>query len=246
MIYTREELESFVKGLKKAATVIRSRSPDIVLAPMRGSIPFIDIIALVDRKFDYSSVYYPPTSSCFDNVNDVTQAWFMNMLGEQQLEEKLAIVALEEVVSGSSVIRGYNNFLTSLKRIAEGHYESFADQRRMLSSLKRNLDYHVVGIAQHAPRAKAYDDLKRDKKVTEIPVDSIITMDELALNPARYEQANTGQDGRLLFNPRVVSFDVTEEYMGLLKDTARLVGADPSKVQPVNMARIMHTCHYLE
>lgn len=103
----KDTLKSFVDGMAQAADVVKRENPDYLIAPMAGSIPFIDAMVLVDRDFDPSKVVYMPASSRIADVNNVILRWYSGFLNESvHLPETFPkVMGIDEVVSGQSVLR---------------------------------------------------------------------------------------------------------------------------------------------
>src|SRR3989344_2942523 len=103
----KRRLTSYVDSMREASSVITRENPDFVVAPMSGSIPFIDAMAIVDRDFDPSKVVYMPASSRIADVSRVIKDWYGNFLGTvvESPKEFRAFLGIDEVVSGSFVVR---------------------------------------------------------------------------------------------------------------------------------------------
>ena len=106
-----DRLESFIEAMYTASNLILEASPDFVLAPMNGSVPFIDAMTIVNSNFDPSKVVYMPASSKIDGVNEVISEWYLNFLKENvKVPTKIPrIIGIDEVVSGGSVVRCLHN-----------------------------------------------------------------------------------------------------------------------------------------
>jgi len=104
---TYEMLESYVCAMRKASEQIKRENPDFLVAPMLGSVPFIDTLAIVDDEFNSARVVYMPASSRIDNVNHVMESWFYNFLNDvvKSPSKFPTILGIDEVVSGQSVTR---------------------------------------------------------------------------------------------------------------------------------------------
>lgn len=104
-------LASYVDAMIAASATINHEDPDFVVAPMLGSIPFIDAMAIVDSNFDPARVVYMPASSRIDDVNTVIRDWYFNFLEAHVKSPDFfpRVVGIDEVVSGSSVMRCLKN-----------------------------------------------------------------------------------------------------------------------------------------
>src|SRR3989344_5304660 len=103
----KRRLTSYVDSMREASSVITRENPDYLVAPMSGSIPFIDAMAIVDRDFDPSKVVYMPASSRIWDVSRVMSEWYSNFLDSivKSPFEFPKILGIDEVVSGNSVVR---------------------------------------------------------------------------------------------------------------------------------------------
>ncbi len=107
MIDKKRQLASYVDAMRKASRIISEQNPDYLVAPMSGSIPFIDAMAIVDRDFDPTKVVYMPASSRIWDVSRVMSEWYSNFLDSivKSPYEFPKILGIDEVVSGNSVVR---------------------------------------------------------------------------------------------------------------------------------------------
>lgn len=252
--YTIGELESFVNAFKKASDIIRSENPDYVVAPMIGAIPFIDILNVVDRKFDNDRVEYMPASSRFANLDGVMHTWLLNFLRKNYHGNDLKLLSIDEVVSGSSAVRGYNQLEDALTGLADERVKGLEsedvvrDSQRMKDYLKKKIKYKVIGIVE--PRSnkapnKTYSKLVRKGVVKPLNVERIITMDDNDFCPLQLEVDRKTEEGRLLYKPEIKSVNYSTKYINLLKDIATLIGADPEKINPVNVGKLSEFAKYL-
>ena len=74
---------SYVDAMANASEIIRVENPDFVVAPMLGSIPFIDAMTIIDKDFDPTRVVYMPASSHLPDVNDIMKDWLKNFLNQK-------------------------------------------------------------------------------------------------------------------------------------------------------------------
>ncbi|MFH1210042.1 MAG: hypothetical protein V1663_04605 [archaeon] len=264
MTYTESQLKSFVDGLSRADTEIKKQDPDFILAPIIGAIPFIDTLAIINPHFRLFSVEYPPSTSRFENLGEIIEDWFYNFLKENHIEdEALKLVFIDEVVSGTSAVRGHKYLNKSLEKIAKedikeifqtddikrnGHL--IGEYKKRIHDLKKQIKYHIIGIEDHSGRNqrsnnKAYNRLKREGLVTPIEVEKIITMDNPIYTPIQLKFSHKGGSGRPFYLPEVESFCTTPEYIEFLRSVARYIGKDPHEINPVNQSRIFNFTRYL-
>jgi len=105
--YTTEEFESFMKAMKSLSDVLRSQKPNFIFAPIVGSVPLIDILSVMDRHFALETVEYPPNSSRFFKREGMMQTWYTNFLRTNYHGEPISIACVDEVISGSSAVKGH-------------------------------------------------------------------------------------------------------------------------------------------
>lgn len=136
-------LESYIEGITQAGNIIKQENPDYLIAPMCGSIPFIDALNLVDDDFDSSMVVYMPASSKIDNVNQVIQRWYYNFLNKNVDPNYNfpKIMGIDEVVSGQSVIRCFKSIDVATQRKRNDIKESLI---RRLQSKDTNESTNVL------------------------------------------------------------------------------------------------------
>ena len=101
------KLASYVDAMRQASNRMVEENPDYIVAPMLGSIPFIDAMAIVDRDFDPSKVVYMPASSRIKDVRKVIAEWYFNFLNDivDFPEHFPKVMGIDETVSGQSVVR---------------------------------------------------------------------------------------------------------------------------------------------
>ncbi len=104
----KESMDAYVKGLEKASNIFVEQNPDHIIAPMLGSVPFIDVMHIINSDFDVQKVNYMPASSQINEVNKVMNIWMNNFLDDVvSPENPTKIMGIDEIVSGSSAIRVY-------------------------------------------------------------------------------------------------------------------------------------------
>jgi len=230
--YTREEFESFMKSMKKVSDILHSKSPDYIFAPLIGSVPLIDILAIIDRHFPLENVEYPPNSSRFINREQIIDKWFSNFIQAHYHGEKMSIIGIDEIISGSSAIKGYNEFSKILYFLSKEDPES---------SLEKKINYEILGIGEVPRRGKrnhTFSKLINKKKATVIETNRIITADNILLNPVRLKLGEVNSQGRQTYLPEVESFVYSPEYISLLQNVASYFGANPDNIHPANLSKI--------
>ena len=117
---TTETLESYVDAMRDASSVISQINPDYLVAPMLGSIPFIDAMAIVDSDFDFSKVIYMPASSRIKDIKNVIKNWYYNFL-KDVVDSPFyfpRVLGIDEVVSGLSVTRCFRSIDLASSRLS--------------------------------------------------------------------------------------------------------------------------------
>lgn len=235
-------MDEFVRGVKKASDLVKMQGPDFIFAPVIGAVPLVDILNIVDRKFPNDSVIYMPNSSRFVNRDELMSNWYENFYKEHEFGKPLKIVCLDEVLSGSSALKGYKQFEKSLHDRAlakaraigggEGDVEGF------LTKLHHKVKYSLVGFAERGhKRNNRFNHLMNQGLADIVEFDDIPTIDNVAYNPIRLK-VGVKRNGRDTYLPEVDEFVTTDTYMSFLQDIASYVGANPNDVQPGNYARI--------
>jgi hypothetical protein len=230
--YTDEELAYFMKAMKKMSDVIRSEKPDHVFAPILGSVPLVDILHIVDRHFPLNSVEYPPNSSRFQEREGIMDRWYSNFLDDNYITGRMSILCVDEVISGSSASKGYNEFAKALHKFGE---------RRGKRSLEKRVVYKVLGIGEMPKNGKRnhnFTKLVNQKKAKVFETPRIITADNINLNPVRLRKGDVNRQGRTVYLPEIEFLEFSQDYMTLLYNAATHCGVDPSQVTPVNVLRM--------
>lgn len=112
-----DSLTAFEKGMREAASIISKKDPDYIIAPMMGSVPFIDSMKIVDENFDQEKVHYMPASSTIRDVSDIMKEWMSNFLDDKVcLEDPIKIMGIDEVVSGNSATRVYRAITSAINQ----------------------------------------------------------------------------------------------------------------------------------
>jgi hypothetical protein len=238
----KKEFGSFVKGFKKAADIIRMEKPDYIFAPIVGAVSFIDILSIMDNRFPLDSVYYLPNSSRFENRDELTSRWYSNFYKQNEIGEKMKIICIDEVLSGSSTVNGYKQFKKSIEERAKEKAKGMTDEIKAMEynkmKLQKDVNYKILGIAEKGHvRNPKYSNLVNKKIIYPIEFDEVYTIDNIDLNPIRLKPGNRHK-GRLSYLPEIEDFDITPKYMGFLQSIASYVGVDPINVSPKNVSRI--------
>jgi len=229
--YTTKEFDCFMKSMKKSADYLHSKKPDFIFAPIIGSVPLIDILSIVDRRFPLEIVEYPPNSSRFIKREKIIDKWFSNFLNDNYIGEPISIVCIDEVISGSSATKGYKEFHKVLHKL---------DEERK-SPLEERVSYEVLGIGEqpkNRKRNRGFKKLVNQEKAKVFETDRIITADNIDLNPVRLKLGEINVQERQTYLPEIDSMEYSKDYLNLLHDTANYFGVDPEKVTLGNLLKI--------
>ena len=229
--YTTKEFDCFMKSMKKASDYLRSKKPDFIFAPIIGSIPLIDILSIIDRHFPLEIIEYPPNSSRFTNREEIIDKWYSNFLNNNYIGEPMSIICIDEVISGSSATKGYNEFYKILHKLDE----------EKKSPLKKRVNYEILGIGEQPRNLKrnyTFRGMVNQGKAKVFETDRIITADNIDLNPVRLKRGELNAQKRQTYLPKIESMEYSKYYLNLLHDTANFFGVDPEKVTPVNLLKI--------
>ncbi|PIN77613.1 hypothetical protein COV15_01655 [Candidatus Woesearchaeota archaeon CG10_big_fil_rev_8_21_14_0_10_34_12] len=242
--YTQKELEEFTKGFKKAADIISMEKPDHILAPVIGAVPFVDVLSIVNRHFPLEIVSYPPNSSRFANRDELMRKWDINFLRENYANEGLKIMTIDEVISGSSAVKGYIQFRRAIEDLARERSKGLENEIEALKHYTRKLgkkiSYQILGITENRGKriTHSFSRLMNKKIARRINFSKIFTMDNVDLNTVRLKVGPINAQGRQNYLPEIERFEISSEYLEFLQDIARCVGADPKNVNPVNLGKI--------
>lgn len=229
--YSIEEFEKFAKGIKKASDILKSQNPDYVFAPVTGAVPFIDLFFIADRHFNLGRVEYPPNSSRFRDREGIISKWYQNFLNVNYHGKKMNIICVDEVISGASAVKGYEEFEKAL----------YYFKKRTGESLEKKVGYTLLGISEMPKTGDRNHILKKlvhSKIAKLIEVGKIITADNVELNHVRLKIDRDNKQGRHIYLPEIEKFYVSDYYITLLQNMAGYFGADPSKVTAQNLGKI--------
>jgi len=95
-------IEDFIKSLSIANDKIIEEKPNIIIAPMFGSIPFIDVMNIINSDFPNEKVRYIPASNKVYRLRKVIREVFKNLIHEE-IPDGGYFLSIDEVVSGNSL-----------------------------------------------------------------------------------------------------------------------------------------------
>lgn len=230
----------------------------------------------LDDVVDSTSLRFPKVMGIDEVVSGQSVLRCMNIVDEvigkkrKQLRQSLvdkahsrdrdeAIGAINEIDSFSD-----NEYAFELAQIRERiKHGSYLDNREFLKedskfivevlrkNLENKLQYKTIGIEdskKKGSRNSVYMEMREAGRVYPVEVETILTMDDPRLCPARFEEIDAPAEskGHVVFSPKVKDFEVTPEYISFLRDIANYVGKNPGEVHPVNMGSILDSSRYLK
>lgn len=228
--YTTSEFESFMKAMKRISDILRSKKPNFIFAPVVGSVPLVDVLSIMDRHFPLETVEYPPNSSRFLHREEIMDKWYHNFLDRQYHGEPLSVVCIDEIISGSSAVKGYNEFRKALRGCGCGR-----------APLEKKASYEILGIGEEPKGRKrnhGFTRLVNQGKAKVFETDRIITADNRDLNPIRLKQGEKNRQGRQTYLPEIESLNYGTQYLGFLHNVATYCGVDPDQVTPANLLKM--------
>jgi len=244
-------IESFVKGFEEVAEIIKDRNPDLIIAPMFGAVPFIDILNIVDDEFPNNKVEYVPASNKVHRLRDVLRGVFKNLINAYTPVGG-SFLSIDEVVSGNSLVRVFKQFDAARMQYANektkemyGENADFRDGNvcSFKDSILNSINYNSIGIVDSKMKRLGkkmngeYNALVENEIVIPVDVDCIVTMDKTDFFPARYK-TDVDSENNTIYLPVVGGFDVSSHYVDFLKEVAEIVGKDPNSVTVSNLGKI--------
>ena len=239
-------LESFVRSLETVAGLIKQRNPDVIVAPMMGAIPFIDVLNVVDPNFPNDKVVYVPASNKVHKVEQVMAGAFGNIISALTPDGG-SYLAIDEVVSGGSAQNVFKRFGAARSAYSRrktldlyGPTANFKDKPvgDHETSVRASIKYNTIGIVDaKATKRSAYQEMVDRGIMLPVPTDCIVTMDRTDFLPFGYKTGHDDQ-GRLVHLPVVDCFTVSPAYIDFLISVSQVLGTNMQDVTVRNMAKI--------
>lgn len=241
-------IEDFVKSFERVEEIIREKNPDCIIAPMMGAVPFIDVLNIINEDFPNEKVEYVPASARIHRVRKVLRNAFKSIIEDYTgNKEKCQFLSLDEVVSGNSLCRIYNQFDAARTDYAnEKAVQTFKERadfkdenvKKFRDEVKESILYNSLGIVEKRDKARSpeYNELLKKGIVIPVDTDCIVTMDRVDFFPVHYR---IGRDNeKEIYLPVVDSFNYSKEYVDFLMQVAGILGKDPSKITARNIGKI--------
>jgi len=250
-------IENYVRSLEKAAKIIDDRKPDCIIAPMFGTVPFIDVLNLINPQFPNDKVEYVPASSCIYRVKEVLRGAFEGIIENYAASTGATFLSIDEVVSGSSMDRVTKQFMFARHSHAQKNtldlYGDTADLTRgpahnYCEQLRESIEYNTIGIVQRGPQTppntlrEEYFHWLNNGVLIPVETECIVTMDRTEFFPARYKK-KPDQKGTYL--PVVDKFDIHPTYIDFLVEVSKILGVPQENVTMRNMGKIKESYHWV-
>jgi len=228
-----QTLEGFVKGMIKIADIVQREDPSTLFIPIRGAVPLLDALSIVDPTILSKEHEYLPASSSITDMKQVLYGWLRNYFNETHVAgERQEILSIDEVVSGNSAVRVWKQVKRAL-----------ADHARDRNLDPEEFSYKTVGLEdQRYARAgkvhgSQYQQMKEEGRVIPVSVPMIVTMDRPELCPVKLVTIPTEHVANRL--PVMAEFAMSPQYLELLENLCSIVGRNFADVefQRVGMIR---------
>ncbi len=232
--YSEDEFESFMTAMKKMSDILCSKKPDYIFAPILGSVPLVDVLSIMNRHFPSENLEYPPNSSRFLKREEIINKWYSNFVEKNYQGKKMSIVCIDEVISGSSATKGYDEFYKTLYDLS----------KEKGVSLERKINYEILGIGEKPrsnKRNRSFTKLVNKKKAKVLETKRIITADNSLLNPIRLKKGGLNPQGRQVYLPEIEFISYPQEYLVFLYNVATSIGVNPDNVNPVNIMKMQES-----
>lgn len=271
--FIEDKLESYVEAMYNASTIFVDESPDFILSPMNGSVPFIDAMAIVNSDFDPSKVVYMPASSRIKDVSNVITDWYSNFL-EKNVHSSFElpkVMGIDEVVSGNSVVRCIHSIDRAVKRKRRKEVQSLVDKLISMgeptkdtvneidqlseynhalrfSEVKNNLDSEFY----KRDRKKATEDLSFCIGVVKDYFSDKLIYRTIGIEDSKKDERNKEYNGLKADNrvipvgvKKIISMDLPDFYPPMLRELPNTNGHHYLKYSPL-VERFIVTERYLD
>ncbi len=245
----KKSLEKIVEELRIVDQYIKKEKPNLIVVPLRGAAPFIDILNIIDDEFPNEIVEYIIASSCVKKVREIIKKSLFSLIVDK-LFDGGKIVFIDEVVSGNSLVRIYKQFHAALNEYAERKiisiYGKDVDMTReniqnYKESLIKKFEERHIGLVEKKKvnKNKEYLELVNEGIVIPFYVQRIPTRDQPKYRIIHYREKPLEED-RIRYLPEIEKVEASQEYLELLKDVAMIIGKDPESVKINNIEKILN------
>jgi len=271
--FIENRLESYVEAMYNASTIFVDESPDFILSPMNGSVPFVDAMAIVNSDFDPSKVVYMPASSRIKDVSNIITDWYSNFL-EKNVHSSFElpkVIGIDEVVSGNSVVRCIHGIDRAVKRKRRKEVQSLVDRLTSMSDSTKDTIDEIDQISEHEHalrfsevknklslgfyklnREKATEDLSFCIDVVKDYFSDKLIYRTIGIEDSKKEERNKEYNGLKEDNrvisvgvKKIISMDLPDFYPPVLKELPNTNGHHYLKFSPL-VDRFLVTERYLD
>lgn len=234
-------LKNFIDGMYEVIYNIKSYDPDVLIFPIRGAVAINDILRILDQDVLPSrQIEYLYSSSSIYKVNDVIRESTMNLLREYHVpNEKLKIMTIDEVVSGHSLARESKYMWMGLLDYVNYLYNNHnLDKGKTLNEI----EFQSVAILdlRHKksgkPYQKGYLKMLEQNLVVPVGVNENIVMDKPQYCPVKLKRKDLHT-----YYPEMNKFEITLDYLELLRHIASYVGQDLKLISLQNPEAVVHS-----
>src|SRR3989344_5299547 len=211
-------LEDFGRCIEKVSNLIEEIDPCIIIYPIKGAVPIADLLRIINPSISGRYNEYIPTSSTIVDTNQVIYGWFRNFIEEEHVVgEEQTIITIDEVVSGSSIVRASKQNSIAIK-----------DKRNERDGKGLNNGYLKI---------------RNIGFVKEVDVEENLVMDKPDLCPLRLVRIPEHRFGKNL--PVMDTYCINQEYLNFLNRFASFFGQDLSVVDLQNPEKIRQSERFL-
>ncbi|MFH1972580.1 MAG: hypothetical protein ABIJ18_03835 [archaeon] len=246
-----DTIEDFVRALERANQIIEDQKPDCIIAPMFGSVPFIDVMNVINDNFPNEKVQYVPASNKVHRLREVLRSVFENVINNVAPHGG-SFLSIDEVISGNSLKRVYKQFDAARTNYANiktkeffGPSVDFREEnvQAYRDAIKDSISYKTIGIVDSKLQREGkelnetYQSLLEQKIVIPIETTQIVTMDRVGFFPAKYRM-DKDSEGKRVYLPVVDEFNISQEYIDFLHVVSEILGKNRDSVTVRNMGKI--------
>lgn len=234
---SRQAIEGFMHGIQEIADIIEREDPDVLLFPVKGAVPIVDLLLMVDPAIAQREYQYLPASSTIVDTNANIKGWFKKYLADQHtMGEHQSFLSIDEVASGNSAAR-------VARQMRNAAIEFLNEQG--VRDTGSEVSYRTIGIedARYSEKQKPYQKLNDLGIVIPVSVPAIITMDRPSLTPLILTPIPKHPQSKVL--PVMESVNVTSDYLTFLERCATAIGKNPEQIVRQPTAKIRASERFL-
>jgi len=236
-------LEDFGRCIEKVSNLIEEIDPCIIIYPIKGAVPIADLLRIINPSISGRYNEYIPTSSTIVDTNQVIYGWFRNFIEEEHVVgEEQSIITIDEVVSGSSIVRASKQIRRAINDY--GRTKCITNE-----DLCKEIVYHSIAIKDKRNERdgkglnNGYLKIRNIGFVKEVDVEENLVMDKPDLCPLRLVRIPEHRFGKNL--PVMDTYCINQEYLNFLNRFASFFGQDLSVVDLQNPEKIRQSERFL-